>query len=239
MKNIIQGVLNKMGVQLKRYPDTDLRRRIQIIRHYGIDLVFDVGANRGQYARGLRKLGYSNEIVSFEPLSTAFRLLEQTAVHDKKWKVNNYALGNEDGSSVINVSENSFSSSILNMKELHLNAAPAAKYVHQQEIQIKRLDTVFDSFYRPDSRVMMKIDTQGYEKQVIDGAGGSLKNILLLQLEMSMAELYENELLFNEMINYLDQKGFRLVSLENGFYNPETGELLQVDGIFVSRDTRI
>jgi hypothetical protein len=63
---------------------------------------------------------------------------------------------------------------------------------------------------------MIKIDTQGYEKNVIDGATESLNNIKIIQLEMSILPLYENEILFIEMINYLDKKGFQLFSLENG-----------------------
>jgi len=83
--------------------------------------------------------------------------------------------------------------------------------------------------------VMMKIDTQGYEKNVIDGALTSLNRIKIIQLEMSIVPLYENETLFVEMIQYLDNNGFILYSLENGFSNPTTGQLLQVDGIFVNK----
>ena len=82
---------------------------------------------------------------------------------------------------------------------------------------------------------MIKIDTQGYEKNVIDGATESLNNIKIIQLEMSILPLYENEILFIEMINYLDKKGFQLFSLENGFSDLTTGQLLQVDGIFVQK----
>lgn len=80
---------------------------------------------------------------------------------------------------------------------------------------------------------MMKIDTQGFEKNIIDGANESLKHFKIIQLEMSIVPLYENEMLYIEMINYLDKRGFQLFSLENGFSDRTTGQLLQVDGIFV------
>ena len=83
---------------------------------------------------------------------------------------------------------------------------------------------------------MLKIDTQGYEKNVIDGATKSLGSIKVIQLEMSILPLYENEMLYVDMINYLDKKGFQLFSLENGFSDQHTGQLLQVDGIFVQKN---
>jgi FkbM family methyltransferase len=161
--------------------------------------------------------------------------LKISAQKDKNWILNNYALGNEDTKSVINISGNSFSSSILNMLPQHLNSAPESRFISQEEIEIKKLDTIFSSMCSPTDNVMLKIDTQGYEKNVIDGAIESLPKIKIIQLEMSIVQLYESELMMTEMINYLDAKGYQLFSLENGFGDSESGQLLQVDGIFVRR----
>jgi FkbM family methyltransferase len=142
--------------------------------------------------------------------------LKKASLKDNNWLVNNYALGNEDIKSMINVAGNSFSSSILNMLPTHLKSEPESIYIAQEEIEIKKIDSIFNSFCNKEDRVMIKIDTQGYEKNVIDGATESLNNIKIIQLEMSILPLYENEILFIEMINYLDKKGFQLFSLENG-----------------------
>lgn len=161
--------------------------------------------------------------------------MKKASLKDNNWLVNNYALGNEDIKSMINVAGNSFSSSILNMLPTHLKSEPESIYIAQEEIEIKKIDSIFNSFCNKEDRVMIKIDTQGYEKNVIDGATESLNNIKIIQLEMSILPLYENEILFIEMINYLDKKGFQLFSLENGFSDLTTGQLLQVDGIFVQK----
>jgi len=79
---------------------------------------------------------------------------------------------------------------------------------------------------------MLKIDTQGYERRVLDGAERSLESVVLLQLEMSLVPLYEGETLFHEMCPLLHQKGFRMVSIEPGMKDEKTGHLFQVDGIF-------
>lgn len=237
IKRLIKKLLMKNGIQLKRYPDPnpDLIRRFKIINYYNIDTLIDIGANIGQYAISMRDIGYRKKIISFEPLKSAFEHLKNASLNDNNWIVINYAIGNQDMKGVINVAGNSQSSSILNMLPMHLNSAPESKYITQEEIEIKKLDSIFNSFCNKEERVMLKIDTQGYEKNIIDGALESLSKIMIIQLEMSIVPLYENEMLFIDMINYLDNKGFQLFSLENIFSDPTTGRLLQVDGIFVKK----
>ena len=232
MKNLIKKILRKNGIIIKRYPETDIVRRMKLVRRKKIDTLLDIGANSGQYATQMREHGYKGNIVSFEPLKDTFEELKATSIKDNNWLVNNYALGDENVTSLINVSGNSVSSSILNMLPSHLNSAPESKYVDKEKIQIKKLDSIFDSFCGVGNKVMMKIDVQGFEKNVLDGADESLNNIEIIQLEMSVVPLYENEMTFIDMINYLDDKGFKLFSLENGFHDSHTGKLLQVDGIF-------
>ncbi|HOY18040.1 MAG TPA: FkbM family methyltransferase [Haliscomenobacter sp.] len=236
MKALIQKFLKKRGFYITQYPDEDMARRMKIINTNHIDVVFDVGANIGQYVRKMREYGYSKKIISFEPLHSAFEQLKIAAANDNNWILNNYALGDEDVRSVINISDNSYSSSILNILPTHLDSAPQSKYIAKEEIEIKKMDTIFDSFCNKGDNVMLKIDTQGYEKNVIDGATKSLGSIRVIQLEMSILPLYENEMLYIDMINYLDKKGFQLFSLENGFSDENTGQLLQVDGIFVQKN---
>ena len=232
------GVLIKAGVPILKYFKPNWHRRKKIIKHHGIDLLFDVGANAGQYGEFSRMLSYNGQIISFEPVQDAFQKLEKIASKDPNWIVRQYALGDVAGKSTINVAGNSFSSSILEMEDAHVEGAPDSKYIGKQEIEIKTLNEVFDSFYKKGNKVMLKIDTQGYEKNVLDGAGEVLDKITLIQLEMSLVQLYQDEPLYNEIIDYLAEKGFTLLSLENGFGNNETGQLYQVDGIFLNTGIR-
>ena len=234
MTLFINKLLSKVGVQVKRYPDADLKRRMRIVHHFKIDTLLDVGANAGQYAKQMRELGYAKRIISFEPVQEAFQQLSKAAKHDGSWIVNQYALGDKEETVTINVSQNSFSSSILNILPEHVQSAPSSAFIAQQETRIKKLDTVFDSFTTGSNNIMLKIDVQGFEKKVLAGAEDSLQKIKIIQLEMSLVPLYQNEWLFHEVLEYLTQKGFQLYSLENGFFNKETGQLLQADGIFLN-----
>jgi len=248
MKIHINRFLKHLKIQIHRIVPVDpqqdflahlseeLQGRQLFLDYYGIKVLLDVGANTGQYATLMRRIGYKGKIVSFEPLSSAFAGLSNNAIDDKNWFCENFALGNKDEKAVIHVSGNSYSSSLLDILPSHIAFDADSDYIADETIQIKRMDDVFANYCLPTDVVMLKIDTQGFEKNVLEGAKQSLNNITLMQLEMSIEPLYEKEILFTEMLNYLQQAGFELFSLENGIRNPDSGKLLQVDGIFINKN---
>jgi len=234
LKTSIRNFIRRIGFDFVRYqPATHpLARRKKILDTYNISLVLDVGANIGQYGEQLREIGYKKKIVSFEPQKAAYELLRNCAKKEKLWEVHNCALGDKEESAKINIAANSMSSSLLEMLPSHFKSAPESEYVSQEEIQVKTLDSVFPMLASQTDRVYLKIDTQGLEKNVLNGAENSLKLIDAIQLEMSLIPLYRDEPLFDEMYQFLYQKGYRLIALETGFTDKKTGELLQFDGIF-------
>lgn len=229
----INKVLHRFNAQLIRYPSIDIERRMKLMNYLKIDCVLDVGANVGNYSKELKQLGYKGKIISFEPLSSAFKKMKKLSSNYDNWIVYNCALGNKRDVEVINVSANSDSSSLLNMLPLHLKNAPNSNYISSEKIKIEKLDALFNQFCKPTDNIFLKIDTQGYEKKVLDGANESLKMIKAIQLEMSINVLYEDSLNYKDLTSYVENFGFKLVSIENGFSNPITGELLQFDGIFI------
>ncbi len=228
----INSILIKFRFELLKFPSGSLKKRIELMKRFNIGLVFDVGANTGQYAANIRNAGYKGEIISFEPLSSAFKLLKNQTDNDQKWSCENFGMGDFDGESVINISKNLVSSSILNIKKEHTDAEPESKYVAREKITIRKLDSVFSKYEQKGKFIFLKIDTQGFEKEVILGATNSLNKILGLQVEMSLVECYDGEMMYNDMKNLIESFGFELYYLEPGFSDPVTGKLMQVDGIF-------
>jgi len=206
---------------------------MKLMSSCGINLIFDVGANIGQFAEEIRKMGYKGRIVSFEPLTSAYRELGKKAAGDPGWDTVNIALGSEDGQSRINISENSYSSSILDMMPTHQKAEPSSQYIGKEDITIRKMDSIFNQYYHEGDRLYLKVDTQGYEKHVIDGAENSLDKVICIQMELSLVPLYEGELLMVDMIDWMSKKCFFPWALEAEFADPETGQLLQVNSIFV------
>lgn len=206
-----------------------------LLHLYEIDLVLDVGANKGQYARALKRNGYSGRIVSFEPLPDAFSLLATNRWGFSSWRVENFALGAEDTTAVLNVAGNSQSSSLQAMHPTHVAAAPESAYVDTCEVSVRRLDSVFDRYYRHGDRVYMKIDVQGHEQQVLQGAADCLDSIIAVESELSLVPLYEGQMLWQESIQSMKNMGFELAALEPGFQDQTTGVMLQADGVFIRR----
>ena len=229
---LIRRLINPLKMDLKIYPDLDLRRRKKLIEHHKINKIFDVGANCGQYALQTFKLGFEGEIISFEPVKTTFIDLEKKAEKHKKWKSFNFGLGKIEEELEINISENTYSSSFLDIMPSHIQSAPKSKTIGKEIVSIKTLDAIFDKLVDENDIVLLKIDVQGFEKNVLEGASVSLKKIHGIQIEMSIEELYRKEMLYLEMINYITSLGYNLHSLENGFYDEKSGKLLQVDGVF-------
>jgi len=224
----------KTGYDVVLYtPDEHpLARRKQILDLYGVTLVLDVGANAGQYGSQLREIGYRGRILSFEPLRAPFAQLTARAQGDRHWACFNHALGDAGGSRTINVAGNSYSSSMLKMLPSHLEADPESVYVGTEAVEVKTLDAVFGSLAAEDDCILLKLDTQGFEKPVLDGAAQALRQIDTVEMEISMEPLYEGSLLFPKMYGLMQDKGYRLVSIENEFRDRNSGRLLQVQATF-------
>jgi FkbM family methyltransferase len=201
---------------------------------FNTNVVIDVGANTGQYAKLIRNSGYTGRIVSFEPLPDAHEKLTKFSDNDDLWSVHErVALGSENTNSVINLSKNSYSSSLLPMMQSHLAAAPNSLYIGKAETKVITLDSVFDKYVNPNENVFLKIDTQGYEDQVLNGAIESLDKIFSVQLELSLVQLYGGQQLYLYYIEKLLSLGFNLWSVEPAFISSSTGQTMQFDGIFI------
>ncbi len=209
-----------------------LARRKLLFRTFGISLVLDVGANVGQYAEQIRNLGYRGRIVSFEPLSSAYLELQEKAATDRLWETYNLALGDKNEERLINISRNRYSSSLLPNLPANIESEPNTEYIGQERVDIRTLDSMIETVCATNEEVYLKIDTQGYEERVLVGATEALERIDTIQLEMSLVRLYDDSMLFEEMLKLLRELGYRLAAVEPGFTNKRTGEILQLDGIF-------
>lgn len=222
--------LHRADLDLAR--DPYVRRVVRTLDHAGIDTVLDVGANVGQYAAMVRAAGYPGRIVSFEPLADAHAQLARRSAKDDGWSAIRSAVGDRPGTATINVSANSYSSSLRPMAERHLRADPDSAVVGTQEVDVT---TVADIVVRHDvdpPRTLLKIDTQGFESAVLDGAGDHLAAMAAVQLELSFVELYEGQVLHDALVERMQDAGFVLWSLETGI-SDQHGRLLQCDGLFV------
>jgi FkbM family methyltransferase len=187
------------------------------------DCVLDVGANRGQFAYELRGIGYTGAIISFEPVSTEFKALQERFSGDTKWKGYQMALGASSGSMTINVSKDSVMSSML--ETIH-----AEKDVRRETVDIRRLDEMLPSLQRDFafSRPFLKMDTQGFDLEVFKGATGCVSQIQGIQSELSIQPLYKGMPHYLEALQTYEAAGFDLFNL-SVVNRIETGGLLELN----------
>lgn len=234
-KQSIKQALHAMGIETHRYhPDTSpLARLMAALRAFDIDLVIDIGANDGQFAKELRTGGYAGRIVSFEPLTTAHARLLHESKNDPSWQVHpRCALGDHLGEVKLNIAGNSVSSSILPMLASHSNAASESTYLGHESAQMITLDSAAPAYLEGARSPFLKVDTQGYEWSVLDGALTTLPQVRGIQIELSLVPLYEGQRLWKECVERLELEGFVLWALQPVFIDPENGRTLQWDGLF-------
>lgn len=233
------GVKSGVYLKLKRFTASasEPMRTAMILNENNIDCVLDVGANTGQFAESLRDFGYEKEIVSFEPVQVCHENLIARSKKYKNWTVaEKCAIGESDGNVHINITEDSVFSSVLKISDWHSKLKPYSKIVNTEEVPLFRLDTIVKKYVDnlENKRVLLKIDTQGYEQQVLEGATELLKDIIGIKIEIPLTPIYEDVgFTFYKTLNFLEKEGFYPFSFNNEGVNLSTGRVNTIDGLFI------
>jgi FkbM family methyltransferase len=197
---------------------------------YGVDAIFDIGANIGMSAESYRAAGFRGPIVSFEPVPSLYAELKRRSQADQLWHTVPLALGSQCGHAEIHVTGgHAGATSLLQMTDNVVKHAPDQAVVDTQRIELSTVDDVMAEHYPDGDRLFLKIDVQGYERQVLEGAQQSLPRIVGMKLELSLVENYLGETLLTEMLPMLYDLGYRAVCIERAWGNDSTQEIFQVD----------
>lgn len=227
----LHDVVRRLGYEVTPRP---LRR---LLGGFRPDRVLDVGANEGQFARELRRSGFRGPIVSFEPHPEAFQRLASAAAGDAMWDVRPEAVGREEATLDLHLGERDATSSLLAPSEA-LRAYADLEFVGTVPVPVRRLDAIFDEVARPAERVALKVDTQGSEQAVLDGAEGCLDRIGAVFLELSLTPLYEGEPPAEVVMAHLRDRGFVPAYLSPAFTEAGTRRWLQADVLFLREPSR-
>ena len=234
LKDIIRKTLKIFNLQLSYYKNSRMNY-LKAIESRGINLIFDVGANTGQFALSVFEDDYQGRIISFEPTSNVYKELTRNAEKFYNWKIHErVAVGETCGKVAINIAGNlALSSSVLKMGKLHEESAPDSKYIDIEDVKLVTIDSIFADYFIQSDKCLLKIDVQGYEEQVLNGALNSIKQVDAVKIECSLVSLYEGDKTFEHYFQFFEQNGFGLFDIEPAFSNPVTGRLLQFDALFV------
>ncbi len=239
IKNQIKSFLKSRGLEIVPY--SEYRHSIEAvdkkwIQELNIKTVIDVGGGAGQFASKTRKLLPAATIHTFEAIPQSYEFIKNKFAGNSLHKVYNAVLSDRVEQVTFSISSNSGSSSLLEMADLHKNAYPKSSGIKQVEYTTTLLDSLIDATTLPQP-LMLKLDVQGAELKVLGGAAKILSLAQLVFMEMSFSELYKGQPLFNEVANYMYERGFQIAGIENTSQSPIDGSYLQCDAYFVKRNS--
>lgn len=239
VKNVAKRVLARMGYFLGRYPQTYTLQAhlLQLVTRLRINCILDVGAHYGEFLQQLRESGYTGRVVSFEPIEESFAVLRQRHGLDPKWRGFPIALGDRDGDATLNLLQDSLFTSFLTPNSYGEDRfAGRMHLVRTRTVATRTLDSMWsecmDGIAEP--RVLLKLDTQGYDLVVLRGAAGHIDQIDALQLELAVRPIYQS--VSNELpaaLCTLRDLGFLLAGLYPVSWDPKDHlSALEIDGLF-------
>ncbi|MFI5824252.1 FkbM family methyltransferase [Streptomyces rishiriensis] len=204
---------------------------------YGVNCVFDVGANTGQYAKRLRRLGYTGRIVSFEPTSETFARLEKAAADDPAWRVYQCGLGREETTAEIHTGWKTMNS-LLSASDYGKDRYSRFAQADTEEIRVRRLADVMDEALEglAEPRPFLKMDTQGYDLEVFAGGGERIAEFVGLQSEVAVLKLYEGSPGMGEAVAAYEAAGFGITGMYPVTREATTGRVIEFDCVLMRAD---
>jgi FkbM family methyltransferase len=186
-----------------------------VFEKYDINLVLDVGANQGQFAKRLRNF-YAGDIISFEPVSEVFAALRENLSQDNNWHGYKFALGSKESMQRIFVPKHTVFSSFLKSNEYcEKRFGDLHDGLVEEIVTVRRLDNVLDEIVNEidSKRIFIKMDTQGYDAEVFLGLGEKLDHVMVLQSEVSIIPIYENMPHWTESVSLYEEAGFSIIGM--------------------------
>jgi FkbM family methyltransferase len=219
-------------IRIARSGNARPRTTFDFIRSRRINMVIDVGANEGQFGMSLRNAGYTGLIKSFEPVAAPFRMLSAVASKELPWEVFNFGLSDREEEREINVSKDTVFSSLKNVTSHAALFDENSARLYQERIHLCRIDDVMQ--VDKSFRTFLKIDTQGYEERVLNGAINYMAGVHGVMLEIPIKHLYDDVWNFEEAVAFMRKHSFIISNIlpVNYDHNVDDVSLIEVDCIF-------
>ena len=231
-KALVQQSLNRLGYRLTRTPvEGSIDRELQrVLVDRKVTTVLDIGAHVGAYGQRLRDIGFRGRIVSFEPSPRPFGELQSRA--SGAWEVMQLALGDRTGTAELHVYAEHEEFTSLRWPSDYGRENFGLTLAETVSVPVRRLDDVVNELDIDVDHTLVKIDTQGHDVAVVDGAPDLLRSAAALQLEIPMFGLYEAALAGTTVIQRVLDLGFDLVGMFPVHDHPRPLVPVEFDGLF-------
>lgn len=208
----------------------------RFLKRLAVDCVFDVGANVGDFVGELRIVGYEGLVVSIEPDPTAYRQLAARASSDPKWITLEMALGSVASHEQFNIMARSdFSSFRKPTSDETRSFDGMNRVVDTVSVKVATFAEVLNELERVHQirRPYLKMDTQGYDLEVFEGASGALGRVVGMQSEVSVKRIYADIPDWYQSIKCYQASGFELAGLFS--VTPWEDELIELNCYMVNQ----
>lgn len=196
-----------------------------------VNTIIDIGANKGQFTLAARSVYPEGNIISFEPLSGPAEIFNKVFTKDQNIVLHQSAIGPQKDTVEMHVSNREDSSSLLPIGNNQLSMFPGTEESHIEEIKVAPLHKFLSKEDLLNKRVFVKIDVQGYELEVLRGSKNLIDEFDYIYVECSFVELYEGQVLADDVIEYLSNYSFKLEGVYNMYYDKK-GIAIQADFLF-------
>lgn len=207
-----------------------------LLRALAIDCVLDVGANEGQFATGLRRGGYTGRIVSFEPVAAPLAVLRAAAGDDPDWHVWACALGEVEEQVEINAVDGEATlSSLLATSDFGHSWKESMRETRAETVDVRRLDALLDEVTTGlvAPRILLKLDTQGYDLHAFRGVGERIGEVAALMSEVSCVPIYDAMPTMAEQLAAYGAAGFELSGMYPVSYDLATLRVIELDALLL------
>jgi FkbM family methyltransferase len=242
---VVREPLRRAGIDVGRWPrrpDDDVLgwALAAVLSARQVNCVLDVGANRGQFGRQLRSLGYAGRIVSFEPSPAVFPDLSAVAARDGQWKARPVALGAKPGEAELHRHVDSHFDSLHGNVSKDAQPDSIGSFPEYTEVDTVTVTLSTLAAEYPDAvaglsepRVLLKSDTQGNDLDVIAGAGGLPAPVVAVLVELSVQAIYQGQPRMTRVIDVLAEEGFIPVAFQPVSRSLDDLRVVEFDGLFM------
>jgi len=234
VKQLIKDSLAFFGINIELAREDPFKKFLRFrIQNAANPVLFDIGANDGAFAQNFITIE-KIQVISFEPIVSCNEQLVLKSKDCKNWTIAPPLLALSDSFSEVDfyVSENIVSSSLLKITDKHIEAAPKSTVSNTLKVKTSTLDYFSKELNLAGKSIFIKIDVQGHELNVLKGAIKTLDAAILVAIEVSFEKLYTQSATFDEIYNFMCERGFFLCSAYEAFSDLNNGRCLQLDAVF-------
>jgi FkbM family methyltransferase len=208
----------------------------QVYKGKEVRIVFDVGAHEGKITQRMNDVFEDASVYAFEPFPDSYKKLLEKENLSNRVKSFQVALSSQEGDSTLFVNSFSETNSLLPSNRINSAVDDLTANIDEISIETSTLD-IFCSKHKIDHIDLLKLDTQGSELKVLEGGDRLLRSqsIKAIYCEVEFVEIYQQQPLFDEIFQYLKERGYYL----HNFYNLnslETGRIAWADALFLAKD---